>query len=171
MKNPLADALRQASDGGQTLSDSGSYDTRGVEPGVTANDETVDVLPLDELELLEATGALVVDGGGLPLQATEPTDAAHLPDCGDAAMISHRLEQPPRLSRFAPLICVVAALAAAGGWGLYSRLESHTLQSGIGAAPAVETAGTGQSASDPSLAAERFPFLAGAPTEVAGAPE
>lgn len=156
MKNPLADVIRQASGGDHALSDSGSFDTRNAELGATANDEDIDVASTEELELLESTGAIVLDGGTVSFEhpIVSPTDEAR-----DEYVFD--VERAPFAARFAPLICLAAALLITLVWSAYTSLDMYATQSSVGMGMdempvqvKASIAGTVQ-----IEGAERFPFI------------
>ncbi|MEL7187873.1 MAG: hypothetical protein AAFN50_15805 [Pseudomonadota bacterium] len=135
MKNPLVDVIRQSTGSEQTLSDSGSFDTKDAEFGPTANDEAIEVVRDDELALLEATGAIVLDDGTISFHVSEVQDDidAKLGLAGEPDEIREfDPERAPLMSRYAPVFCLAAALLAAAGWSAYTRVDAYSSQSSIG---------------------------------------
>lgn len=185
MKSLLVDALRQANTGdtGTSVSDSGSFETAEADSefGATANDEVIDSREPDEeeLELLTSTGVLVV-GEDVADSSVDPSiKFSRLNDSAAQLSISRghhphvtAPESVPVLARYAPLICIVLAIVAAGSWLLYQQIEvryfhgvfDSSLTDANANGAAIETA-------DAALNVERFPFI-NVPTEtsdVAGA--
>lgn len=134
MKSLLVDALRRANTGdtGPSVSDSGSFDTADSEFGATANDEVIDSHELDaeELELLSSTGVLVVSDDAahsltIPSAEFSPEEksGAQLSISGERYAHVAPPGNVPVLARYAPLICIVLAIVAAGSWLLYRQVE------------------------------------------------
>ena len=161
MKNPLADIIRQSGDSDYALSDSGSFDTTEGLLGSTANDEHVVSDDAIDLELLEATGALVLDNGSVRFEVTEVSpadDSVAVADTPPAA--SDDVERPPALSRFAPLICVAVVFFTAVAWTTYRHLQSGYVDNALGTAePATAGEGEAVAGSVQIAGAERFPFI------------
>lgn len=177
MKSLLVDALRQARSSRQsnTLSDSGSFDTTNTEFANTANDPVVDdvVASSEELALFETLTGFD--------RETDAFDDARSPDAEfDEPRVSSRQrraghadaeegfesarEQPhsrvPAVAKFAPLVCIAAALVAALFWGLFQ--SSDLARDGIAMldVPSRNAEGDGfANASQMGVAAERFPFI------------
>ncbi len=152
MKSLLVDALRQAHNSRQSrsLSDSGSFDTTDAEFETTANDpvaleetalpdETAspeEAASLEELALYETTtdAALNFDAAydeplqdadfDEPLQPVRPPQSKRTSD-EESSIPDVRPSQPglPALAKFAPAICVTAALLAATSWALFRSSE------------------------------------------------
>lgn len=167
MKNPLLDVIRQSSGTDHALSDSGSFDTRAGELGSTANDEAIEAVNDAELELLEQTGAIRLDDGTITFELQDQLDdeaeseTPPVPPVAVASISEFDPERAPLLSRFAPVICVAAALLAAAGWGAWTTVRAYSSESSIGAnelpVPGIDdgsVAGTVHIAG-----AERFPFI------------
>ena len=165
MKNPLADVLRQSSGNDHALSDSGSFDTSAPDLGVTANDESMEAVNTEELELLESTGAIVLDDGTITFHVHDTEDAE--PDAEFAPQLPQPKvkefdpERAPFASRFAPAICVAAAVLAAVGWTAWTTVRDYSAESSIGAnelpVPGLDD---GSIAGTVHIAgAERFPFI------------
>ena len=164
MKNPLADVLRQSTGSEAAISDSGSFETSGSVLGPTANDENVVADDAIDLQLLEATGALVIENGTVQFEAPDRTTAvaAPLPDSVAATLGSQSAspQAAPLLSRFAPLICVLAALLSAVSWTVYRQMQAAATQNSIGTQPTSAGNTTEPLAGTVRLAgAERFPFI------------
>ncbi len=138
MKNPLADVLRQSSGNDHALSDSGSFDTKAPDLGVTANDESIEAVNTEELELLESTGAIVLDDGTITfhVQDTQETelDAEFSPQATQPQVKEFDPERAPFAARFAPAICLAAAIIAAAGWTAWTTVSKSC--SGISGRPA-----------------------------------
>lgn len=163
MKNPLADVIRQSSGNDHALSDSGSFDTSAPDFGPTANDESIETIGAEELELLEATGAIIIDDGTVSFAVQEDTS-----DDVDAKLLAPQPkvsefdpERAPFVSRFAPAICVAAAILAAVGWTAWTTVRDYSSESSIGANELpVSGLEDGSVAGTVHIAgAERFPFI------------
>ncbi len=137
MKNVLVDAIRQANrdEPGQTLSDSGSFDTADSDFGVTANDAVADTQSIaDELQLYETSNALTASDGGVgeSIVLTDTTTSelaeAELPSDVQRTVpaVSARfntVRRTPVLSRYSPHICVLLAALAAATWLMFQQLQ------------------------------------------------
>ena len=132
MKSLLVDALRQANGEGtdKALSDSGSFDTSSQDFGETAND--------GELELMSTHSALIVrEPEAEPQEAEAETelevavepevvgvtehdegtiDDEHAMTIVGMQALPLRDGAMPRLARFSPLLCLVAAALVAASW-------------------------------------------------------
>jgi len=170
MKSILVDAIREASGDkpDSALSDSGSFDSSSDDFGETANDEHV--VDDGELELMATTNSLELpseqqDESGELDQAEETASADEI-DTSHAITIVGELPRPvppqkaPAIARFAPLVCVLAAMAVGAFWMLANYLSVMSPVTGIDTqgrpTRPVTTAG------DPDVAAEvapNFPFI------------
>lgn len=138
MKSILVDALRQANgdDTDQALSDSGSFDASQENLEAPANDSLEH--EEGELELMSTTSALVVreeetvvhdhvpDESGEDVQVLEldegPVDDKHAITVVGLMPLPVLHTQTPGLARFAPLLCVLLAVAVASSWLLINTL-------------------------------------------------
>ncbi len=170
MKSILVDAIREASGDKpeSALSDSGSFDASAQDFSETANDEHV--VDDGELELMATTNSLELppeqqDDAGEP-DLVEETAAADEIDTRHAITIVGELPRPvppqkaPAISRFAPLACVLAALAVGAFWTLADYLSVMSPVAGIDSLgrPAREAT----MPDDPEVAAQvapNFPFI------------
>ena len=162
MKNPLADVLRQSTDGDVALSDSGSFDTSGAVLGPTANDEQVVSDDAIDLELLEATGAVILDNGTVTFEPGEVAQSGQSDRVEPPAtnLTPYYAEKAPLLSRFAPLICTVVGVLAAASWAAYQQLDIAEAASALGAEELVNTTQADPFAGTVHLeGAEQFPFI------------
>jgi len=166
MKSLLVEALLQANSGGkgQTLTDSGSYDTTDRELPITANDAVAERsdatqgaassrLPDDarELSLEEAEVEVIETRNEQNVLAPGGSLAADLTGKG------------PTLARFTPHACIMLAVVTAGFWLGYQHLRLAYSEAGLGAS---QLRASGAQAAEASIApnhsaAGRFPFLAG----------
>lgn len=165
MKNPLADVIRQSSGNDHALSDSGSFDTSAPDLGVTANDESIEAVGTEELELLESTGAITIDDGTISFEVQEDSEfdleIDSQPKPPQQEITEFDPERAPLVSRFAPAICVVAAVLAAFGWSAWTTVRDYSVESSIGANELpVPGHDDGSVAGTVHIAgAERFPFI------------
>ena len=163
MKNPLADALRQSSGTERQPVDSGQFNTLDVSAVATANDEQVSSDDAIDLQLLETTGALVLDNGTVRVEGQEESaDSNSLPTPDTSLIVDTRLvdSERPALARMAPLVCLAAIASTIGVWLLHHYLQS----SAIGSVP--ETTGYSSANTLDTVngtvqipGAERFPFI------------
>ncbi len=170
MKNPLADVLRQSGGSDHSLSDSGSFDTTESALGPTANDEHVVSDDAIDLQLLQATGALVLDNGTVRLEAGPELirDEPELPITA-APLTEESGERAPAMSRFAPLICIAAAIVAAVSWAGYRYLQQSYTGSTLGAVELTAGDGVEPVPGTVHLAgAEQFPFINLEPAAASG---
>ena len=178
MKSLLVDALRQAHNSrqSQSLSDSGSFDTTNAEFENTANDPVAneEVASPEELALFETTKGAALNGDALyeesPQDAAfdEPLESVRalgskqtIADENSVSRSGQSRSGLPALARFAPVICVTAALIAATSWALFRNsalgrdgLTMFELQS---QETVDETRDNNPSTIN--VAAARFPFL------------
>ncbi len=141
MKSILVDAIREASGDKpeSALSDSGSFDASTEEFGETANDEHV--VDNGELELMETTSSLEPAHEQLDdiVAPDHVEEAASEIDASHAITIVGELPRPvppqkaPAISRFAPLACVLAALAVGAFWMLAEHLAVVSPVAGLDA--------------------------------------
>lgn len=165
MKNPLADVIRQSSGSDHALSDSGSFDTSKQNFGPIANDEAIEAVEDAELELLESTGAIVLDDGTITFQTQDEIDHkvedAPLPPSELLKANAFDPERAPLMSRYAPVICLATALLAAVGWSAWTTVRDYSSESSIGAnelpVPGIEDASVAGTVH--IAGAERFPFI------------
>ena len=164
MKNPLVDVIRQSTGSDQTLSDSGSFDTRDAEFGPTANDAAIEAVLDDELELLESTGAIILDNGTISFQVHDPgedVETALQRQDEQAKVAEFDPERAPLISRYAPAICLAAALAAALGWSAWTTVREYASESSMGMNQ-LPLAGVADGSVEGTVhiaGAERFPFI------------
>lgn len=178
MKSLLVDALRQAHNSRQSrsLSDSGSFDTTNAEFETTANDPVASEVAAspDELALFETTANAALHDDALyvepsqdadfdePLGAVRPLGPKHT-SAAQYVLPTSGLSQSglPAVARFAPVICVTAALITAVSWGLFRSSElgrdDLTMLGLQSRDSSVETRQNRPSAIN--TAAVRFPFL------------
>ena len=172
MKSLLVDALRQAHNSRQSrsLSDSGSFETTSAEFETTANDPVAsEVAPSpDELALFETTANAALNDDALYDEPSpdadfdEPLGSKHT-SAAQNVLSTSGLSQSglPAVARFAPVICVMAALITAVSWGLFRSSElgrDDLTMLGLQAPEtSIETRQNRPSAIN--TAAVRFPFL------------
>ena len=168
MKSLLVDVLREASKGSpeQTLSDSGSFDTTQREIPDTANDAVIEQSDEagESFELYETTASLDADFSealeltigdadvGVASEPLEPALRVTLPRVHNNA---------PRLSRFAPLVCIALAAIASASWVGYQQLKLKYAESQFAMAQMgrVDRSLTNANDTVEANSAARFPFI------------
>ncbi len=164
MKSLLVDALRQANEGekDQALSDSGSFDTTAAEFSKTANDPTaalelfetsISVPPAAATDYEFSDTDIEEAQQPIPRQANREDDSAYVATTPQSGL--------PALARFAPVICIVAALVGAASWSALQhfepRFDGMMIVGSQSGESVLETQYNTTSAD--AATAERFPFV------------
>ena len=147
MKNPLIEALRQASEDSSASQQPADTETRVEIAGDPANDEHV--VDAEELALMETVSSLEVEvpdmqsgseaGDTVPDGVSEASeDPIHEPapteapsNVGVRVFHGQALRGLPALGRFAPLLCLLSALTAAAIYMTYQALGGGFDGSGL----------------------------------------
>jgi len=146
MKSVLIDAIRRTNtdEPGQTLSDSGSFDTVDSEFGVTANDAVADTKSAaEDLQLYETSSALVLDEDGSDEAIFDSDTAIPESEIAEIASVIQRtaptgpvqprsLQRAPLIARYSPHLCLGLAILGAAAWFLLQRLEGALTNGNLG---------------------------------------